>query len=251
MIRIALALALALACACNCLADDIKVIAGSAIQPVITKLLPGFERETGHRVTFHWGAVGEMAKRASAGEVADVVVVSEPQFDALAKERHVVRESKRVIGKTGVGLFVRKGDPHPDIGSVESFKATMLAAKSIGFNDPAAGAPVSIYLLGLFDRLGISEAMAPKTVAFKKRTDRFDAVARGDVQLGFNQVSEIVAVPSVELVGELPAAIQNYTVFTAGVLSAAPNPRAARQLLDFMGSADTIAAFRKGGFSER
>ena len=229
-------------------ADDIKVIAGSAIQPVTNVLVPRFEQQTGHRVSFDWGAVGEMARRASAGEKADIVVVSAPQMDALEREGRVHKDTRLALGKTGVGVFVRKGDPHPDIGTVEAFKKTMLEARSIGFNDPAAGAPVSIYLLDLFKRLGIADAMAPKTVAFKQRSERFGAVARGDVQIGFNQVSEIVAVPTVELVGPLPAPIQTYTVLTAAVLSAAEHPQAARSLLQFLAKEDSIAAFRRGGF---
>src|SRR5690348_10238537 len=116
-------------------ADEIKVIAGSAIQPVTNVLLPRFEQQTGHRVMFDWGAVGEMARRASAGEKADIVVVSLPQMEALEHGR-VMKDSRIVIGKTGVGVFVRKGAPHPDISTVEAFRKTMLDARSIGFNDP-------------------------------------------------------------------------------------------------------------------
>ena len=83
----------------------------------------------------------------------------------------------------------------------------MLAAKSIGWNDPAAGAPVSIYMIGVLERLGIADVMKPKTVAFKQRSERFEAVARGDVEIGFNQISEIIAAPGVDLVGPLPAPI--------------------------------------------
>jgi molybdate transport system substrate-binding protein len=229
-------------------ADEIKVIAGSAIQPVTNTLVPRFEQDTGHRVVFDWGAVGEMARRAGAGEKADVAVVSLPQMEALERDGRVQKDSRIVIGKTGVGVFVRKGAPHPDISTVDAFRKTMLEARSIGFNDPAAGAPVSIYLLGLFKRLGIADEMAKKSVAFKQRSERFGAVARGDVQIGFNQVSEIVAVPEVELVGPLPAPIQNHTVLSAAVLTAAEHGTAARDLLRYLSKEDSIAAFRRGGF---
>jgi molybdate transport system substrate-binding protein len=243
--------AFAIACALSFAAahaDEIKVIAGSAIQPVTSTLVTGFEQQTGHRVAFDWGAVGEMARRAGAGEKADIVVVSLPQMDALEREGRVHKDSRIVIGKTGVGVFVRKGVPHPDISTVEAFRKTMLEARSVGFNDPAAGAPVSIYLLDLFRRLGIAEEMAKKSVAFKQRSERFGAVARGDVQIGFNQVSEIVAVPEVELVGPLPSPIQNHTVLSAAVLTTADHEAAARDLLRYLSREDSIATFRRGGF---
>jgi molybdate transport system substrate-binding protein len=125
----------------------------------------------------------------------------------------------------------------------------MLGAKSIGYNDPAAGAPVSIYLVGLFERLGIADQMTPKTVAFKDRAERFGAVARGDVEIGFNQVSEIIAVPAVDLVGPLPEAIQNYTLLSIASLSSGEHRDAARALLQYLSTPDIVATFRSRGFS--
>jgi len=128
------------------LAAQIKVLSGSGVQPVMNELIPGFERSTGHKVTFEYGTVGGMADRVQSGEAADVVIASGPQIDALEKQGKVVPGSRTDLAKTGVGLFVRKGAPKPEIGSVEAFTRAMLAAKSIGWNDPAAGAPVSIYI---------------------------------------------------------------------------------------------------------
>jgi molybdate transport system substrate-binding protein len=98
------------------------------------------------------------------------------------------------------------------------------------------------------ERLGIADAMKPKTVAFKARSERFAAVARGDVEIGFNQISEIIAVPEVELVGPLPASIQNYTLFTAGVAAASENPNAARELITFISSPAALTVWKAKGF---
>lgn len=212
-------------------------------------LIPQFERSSGHKVTFDFdGAIGAMTERVKAGEAADVVIVSGPQLDMLEKQGKVVLASRGDIAKVGVGLFVRKGAPKPDIGSVEAFKRTMLAAKSIGWNDPAAGAPVSIYMIGVMERLGIADVMKPKTVAFKQRSERFEAVARGDVEIGFNQISEIIIAPGVELLGPLPDQLQNYTLFAGGIVASSKEQEAAKALLRFVSSPAAQETWKAKGF---
>jgi len=231
------------------LAGDIKVIGGSGVTPAMNVLIPAFERETGNKVVADFdGAIGAMTKRVAMGEHADVLIVSRQQVNSLEREGKVVRGTSRDLGRVGIGVFVRRGASTPDISTVESFKNAMLAAKSIGYNDPAAGAPVGIYLLGLFERLGIAKEMAHKTVAFKRRSDRFEPVARGDVELGFNQLSEILAVPNVTLVGPLPAEIQNYTVFTAAIPMSSSDLRAAKRFITFISSPSAVALLQSKGF---
>ena len=229
-------------------AAEIRVLAGSAIQPVMNDIIPGFEQSSGHRVTFDYGTVGGMAQRVQRGEKADLAVVSGPQMDDLQKDSKILPGTRLDLGKTGVGIFVRKGSPVPEISSVESFKRAMLAAKSIGYNDPAAGAPVGIYLIGLFERLGIADEMGLKTVIFKDRAERFGAVARGDVEIGFNQISEIIAVPTVDLAGPLPDSIQNSTLVSIAALSSSEHQDAARALLQYLSTPDVVATFRSRGF---
>lgn len=231
------------------IAADIRLLAGSALEPVMQVLIPRFEQSTGHRVSADLdGAIGQMTRRIEAGEAADLVIVSGEQIDALERQGKVVRGSRADLAKLGVGVFVRKGASKPDIGTVEAFKQSMLAAKSIGYNDPAAGAPVSIYLIGAFERLGISSAMTPKTVAFKQRSERFAAVARGDVEIGFNQMSEILAVPSVDLVGPLPAALQNYTLFSSGLVANGQQLGVARAFVAFLASPASVTVIKEKGF---
>jgi hypothetical protein len=143
---------LALAAARPAAAAEIKILSGSAIEPAMTELIPKFEQSAGHKVSFDFdGAIGGMTERVRKGEAADVLIVSRAQIAMLETEGKIVAGSRADIGKVGVGIFVRKGGSKPDIGSVEAFKRAMLAAKSIGWNDPAAGAPVSIYMLGVFE----------------------------------------------------------------------------------------------------
>jgi molybdate transport system substrate-binding protein len=233
---------------CGAFAAEIKVLSGSGVQPVMLELIPDFERSSGHTVRFDYGTVGGMADRVQRDEAVDVVIASAPQIVFLEEHGKVIAGSRADLAKSGIGLFVRKGAPKLDIGSVEAFKRTMLAAKSIGWNDPAAGAPVSIYMIDLFERLGIAAEMTPKTVAFKQRSERFEAVARGDVEIGFNQISEIVAAPGVDLLGPLPAPIQNYTLFTAGVVAASKDRAAAHALVQFISSAAAQAVMKSKGF---
>jgi molybdate transport system substrate-binding protein len=230
------------------LSSDLRVLSGSGVQPVMNEIIPQFEQTSGHRVSIVYGTVGEMAGRVQKGELADMVIASGPQIETLEKLGKVVPGTRTDLAKTGVGLFVRKGASKPDISSVEAFKRTMLTSKSIGWNDPAAGAPVSIYVLGLFERMGIANEMKEKTTSFKQRSERFEAVARGEIEIGFNQISEIVAASGIDLLGPLPAAIQHYTLFTAGIVASSANQEAAKALLAFVASPAAKAIMHTGGF---
>ena len=230
-------------------AAEIKVIGGSAVIPAMAELIPQFEHSSRHSVRADFdGAIGAMADRVGKGEVADAVIVSGAQIDLLIREAKVVPGTRTDIAKVGIGVFVRKGGQKPDIGSVEAFKRAMSEAKSIGYNDPAAGAPVGLYLIDLFDRLGIAAEMRPKTVVFKQRSERFEAVARGDVEIGFNQMSEIVAAPGVDLVGSLPAGVQSYTLFSAGIVAKGRDQAAGKELVGFIASPQARGVWQSKGF---
>jgi molybdate transport system substrate-binding protein len=228
--------------------SELKVLAGSGVQPVMIEIIPQFERTSGFKVIFDYGTVGGMAERVQRGEAADVVIASGPQIESLEQQGKVIAGSRTDLAKTGIGLFVRKGAPKPNISSVAAFKHTMLSAKSIGWNDPAAGAPVSIYMIDALERLGIGAEMKPKTTAFKLRSERFEAVARGDIEIGFNQISEIVAARGVDLVGPLPPEIQHYTMFTAGIVVSSKDVEAAKALLRFIAAPASRAVMEGRGF---
>src|SRR3954454_3303589 len=190
-------------------AAEIKILSGSAIETAMAVLIPQFEQSSGHKIALDFnGAIGAMADRVLKNEAADVAILSRQQIESLEKLAKVVPGSHTDIAKVGVGLFVRKGAPKPDISSVDAFKSALLAARSIGWNDPDTGPPVSIYMIGVLERLGIAAAMKPKTVAFKQRSERFEAVARGDVEIGFNDQRDDRRTGGRPL-GPLPPPIQN------------------------------------------
>src|SRR5437016_3006495 len=173
-------------------------------------LIPDFEKSSGHNVTITYGTAGAVADRVQKGEAADVVISSGPLIDQLQAQGKVVAGSRVNLTKVGIGVFVRKGAVKPDISSADAFKRSMLAARSIAYPDPAGGGASGIYVASLLERLGIAAEMKPKTKLSTLET-LYASVASGDVEIGFNQISEILAQLTVELAGPLPPATQNYT----------------------------------------
>src|SRR4051794_20688693 len=148
------------------------------------------------------------ADRFQKGEAADLVINAAPLMDQLRAQGKVVAGDPIIIAKVGVSAFVRKGVAKPDVSSVDAFKRSMLAAKSITYPDPAGGGASGIYMVSLLERLGIAAEMKPKS-KLSPASVLYSSVASGDVEIGFNQISEVLAQPSVEFVGPLPSAIQN------------------------------------------
>src|SRR5262249_17099396 len=165
-----------------------------------------------------YGTAGAVADRVQKGEAVDIVVSSVPMIDRLQAQGKVVVGDRVIMAKVGVGAFVRKGAAKPDISSVDAFKRAMLAARSIAYPDPAGGGASGIYVASLLERLGIAEEMKPKTKLSTLGT-LYTSVASGEVEIGFNQVSEVLAQPTIELVGPLPSEIQNYTQFIPGIVN--------------------------------
>ena len=192
---------------------EIRLLSASALHPAIDALIPDFEKSSGHKVTVAYGNAGAIAERFQNGEAADLVINAAPLMDQLRAQAKVAAGDRIIIAKVGVGAFVRKGATKPDISSVDAFKRSMLAARSIAYPDPAGGGASGIYVASLLERLGIAVEMKPKTKLFPPTEVLYASVASGDVEIGFNQISEVLAQPTVEFAGPLPSAIQNYTQF--------------------------------------
>jgi molybdate transport system substrate-binding protein len=232
-------------------AAEIKLLSAVALQPGIAGLISDFEKSTGNKLTVAYGTVGALTDRLQKGEPADVAIVSGPQIDDLQKQGKVVAGSRVDIAKVGVGAFGRKGAAKPDIGSADAFKRSLLAARSIAYPDPAGGGASGIYLAGLLDRLGIASEMKPKTKLLPPSALLYESVANGEIDIGFNQISEILAQPSVEFLGPLPAAIQNYTLFSAGIGAASSQVDAGKALIAFLISPAAQELLKAKGFETR
>jgi molybdate transport system substrate-binding protein len=228
-------------------AAEIKLLCASALHPVIDALMPDFEKSSGHKVTVAYGTAGAVADSVQKGEAADIAISSVPMIDRLQAQGKVVAGDRVIIAKVGVGVFVRKGAMKPDLSSADAFKRSMLAARSIAYPDPAGGGASGIYVASLLERLGIAAEMKPKTKLSTLGT-LYASVASGEVEIGFNQVSEILAQPTIELAGPLPPEIQNYTQFLPGVVTGSSQANAARALVTFLYSPAAKTVLKTKGF---
>jgi molybdate transport system substrate-binding protein len=202
-------------------ATGIKVISGGAFKQVLNALAEQYGNASGARLDLTYRTVGQHLKLIESGEEPfDVAVLTPDAIDGLIKDGKVVAGSRADLAKTGVGVVVRAGTPLPDIGSVDAFKRTLIAAKSVAYIDPAAGGSSGIYVGKLLERLGIAAAINAKAKLIHGGAVA-DHIADGQAEIGVHQISEILPVKGVVLVGPLPAEIQNFTVYAAGVATAA------------------------------
>lgn len=208
---------------------------------------PRFEAATGNRLTTARGASMGVApdaipQRMARGEPADVVILARSALDALVAAGHVRPGSQVDLVNSGIAMAVRAGIPHPRIGTVDEFRQALLNASSIGYSSSASGVYLSTEL---FERLGIAAQMQGKARQFPRWVGR--QVANGEVELGFQQLSELLGIPGIEIVGPLPAPIQRVTTFSAGIATRAEQPTAAHELIRFFADPAAYALIREAG----
>jgi len=226
---------------------ELYVLSPTALRSSMQELIPQFESSSGHKIKVGYGPAGALARRIRQGEVLDVGIVTGAQIDDLQKQRKIMAGSKTNIARVGVGVFVRKGAAKPDIRSVEAFKRALLAAKTIGHFDPAGGAPSGILAARLLSSLDIGAELKSKIKVYPPGGSIYVAISKGEIQIGLGQITEIVAQPTAELVGPLPAKIQNYTLFAAGIAAVSKTQDAAKSLIDFLTSAAAARVMKAKG----
>ena len=224
-------------------AAEIKVIGSPGTRAPYTLLVPGFEKATGHKVTTTWGGVNAVAKRVADGEVADVVMLPAAQIDDLIKLGKLIADSRVNVATSGIGVAIRAGAPKIDTGSSEGIRKALLAAKTIAYS---AG-PSGVHMARLIANWGLTDELKAKIVPPIPDVPIGEVVARGDAEIGFQQVSELLPVTGIDYLGPLPADIQEVTVFSAGVHKAAGTTDAARALLKFLTAPEAAAIIRKTG----
>jgi len=227
-------------------AAEIKVLTAGAFKQVLLALLPDFERTTGHKVTVQNDTVGALSKRIESGEAFDLAVLTPAAVNDLSSKGKFVAGSRVNLARVGVGVMVKDGTPKPDISSVAAFKQALLAAKSVAYLDPAAGGSSGIYVAGLLDKLGVAAEVKPKAKLIPGGAVA-EHIARGEAELGIHQISEILHVQGVSLVGPLPAEIQNYTVYAAGIGAQAKESTAAKALLNALSGASAAEVLKSKG----
>ena len=235
-------------------ADEVRVMISAGFYGVYAELGPAFERATGHRlITTRGPSMGDSPEaiptRLARGETADVVILDGGAADELAKQGFVRAGTKVDLARSQVGMVVRAGAAAPDISTVEAFRRTLLAAQSIGYSDSGSGTYLSTVL---FQKLGVADQIARKSRKVRGPPSGEPVaavVARGEVEIGFQQVSELLHVPGVTFVGPLPAELQPGFTFAGAITTAARQPDAARALLRFLVSPEAASTLAQHGLA--
>ena len=214
-----------------------------AARRVLAELVSRLEASSPVRVVLESVGGVDAAKRVKAGEPFDLVVLAADAIDQLIASGHVVAGSRVDLVRSPVAIAVRAGAPHPQIGSPDDVKKAVLSARTVGYSTGPSGA----YLGKLFIEWGIADALQGRVVVAPAGTPVGALVARGEVELGFQQLSEFIGVDGIEMVGMLPPAIQSMTTFSGGIIGSAKQPDAARAVLEFMAGPDATATKRAYG----
>jgi molybdate transport system substrate-binding protein len=235
-------------------AEELRVMISGGFYQVYAELGPAFEKATGHRlITTRGPSMGDspeaLPTRLARGEMADVVILDGGAADELVKRGVVRADSTVQLALSRIGMSVRAGAAKPDISSVDAFKRTLLAAKSIGYSDSASGTYLSTTL---FEKLGIADQIARKARKVRGPPSGEPVaavVARGELEIGFQQVSEIIHVPGVTFVGTIPAELDPGFSFAGAITRDARQPDAARALLRFLSSPEAAQVITKAGLT--
>lgn len=221
---------------------EIKVMLSAAFKAAYLELVPQFEAATGHAVISLWVPSANIMSRSKAGEIVDLIISSRAAIDELASERLVGAAERMDLARSGIAVAVRAGDPKPDIGSGDALKRAVLAAKSIVYSHGPSG----VYLARLFERMGITQQIRSK-VKQVQGEPAGAVVARGGAEIGFQQMSELLPVPGIDILGPLSPDVQEITVFTAGIHARAEAPRAAKALVEFFTAPAASAVIARSG----
>jgi molybdate transport system substrate-binding protein len=220
---------------------EIKVMASMAFKEAYLELVPVFEKMSEHKVTTTWAPSSQMITRLKGDEAVDLVIMAAGSIDELIKLGKL--RERTDLAKSGIGVAVRAGAPKPDISSGEAVKRALLNAKSVAYSTGPSG----IYLSALFERMGIADQIKSKVATARPGEPVGEVVARGDAEIGFQQMSELLPVKGIDLIGPLPADIQEITVFSAGLHAAAKQPDAAKALVRFLTAPEAAPVIKKKG----
>jgi molybdate transport system substrate-binding protein len=227
-------------------AQTIKVMSSGGCSAAYKLLAPQFEKATGTHLETVWGpsmgtTAGAIPVRLAHGEPADVVIMVRSALDELADKGEVEQGSQVDLARSRIGMAVRAGAASPDISSVETFRRALLEARSVAYSDSASGAYVSSTL---FKRLGIEKEMAAKSRQIPAEPVGM-VVARGEAEIGFQQMSELLPVPGITIVGPIPDEVQEITVFSAGIVASSKAREAGHALIRYLASSSSCAVIKQ------
>ncbi len=224
-------------------ADPLTMLSSMATRTLLSELVDAFTSSTSHAVLLASAGGVDVARRIQEGEVVDVVVLASNAIDQLVTDGRLRANSRIDIARSGMGIAVRSGRARPDIGSPDAVRRAVLAAATLGYSTGPSGK----YLVALFERWGIAQQVASRVVQAPPGVPVATLVAQGDVELGFQQLSELLGAPGIDVLGPLPPAIQHITLFSAAVAANSARIGPARALLDFLASPSADACKRRHG----
>jgi molybdate transport system substrate-binding protein len=230
-------------------AAELKVFTSVALTQALNELSPIFEQKTGNKLVIDFNLAAVQKKRILDGERADVIILTRAMMEDLAKQNKLAPGNIVNVAGTPVSLAARAGAPKPDISTTDAFKQTLLSAKSISYADPAKGGLSGVVAGKAIERLGIAEQMKAKTTLVPGAQSP-ELVAKGEVELGIAQASEIVPIAGVQLVGPLPGELGSMTLFTGGVGVESGSADAAKALIEFLAGPEAAPHFKSKGFEQ-
>jgi molybdate transport system substrate-binding protein len=226
---------------------EIRVLCSGAFKAAFEMLAPGFERASGHRLNTAWGssvagAPTSIPNRLERGDPVDLVIMAGEGVDKLIRAGRIGVGSRVDLARSGIGVAVRAGAARPDLGSAESFIRALSGAQSLAHSSSASG----IYIKALLQRLGVTKALGDR-IRQVEGEPVGRVVARGEAEIGFQQMSELLPVKGIDIVGPLPAELQHVTVFSAGLAAHALEPEAARALVAYLTAPAAAPIIRQSG----
>src|SRR3984893_16292803 len=229
-------------------APSLRVMISSGFRAAYEELVPEFERKTGHTiVTVYGGSIGNapstIPNRLQSGESADVVILATSALEELVEKHKVIPGTRVDLARSLIAMAVRAGAQKPDISTLEGLKRTLLTAKSIAYSGSTSGVYLSTEL---FPRLGIADEIRSKCRRIDTGVVGTD-IARGDAEIGFQQLSELLPIAGIDIVGTIPPEAQKITTFSGGVAANSKQPEIAKQFLQFLASPEAAAAIKKNG----
>jgi molybdate transport system substrate-binding protein len=237
-------------------AADIKVLSAGALRSVLQELTPSFEKASNDHLILNFATAGGVEAQVESGDPVDVAILTEPRIKKLEDDGKIARDSIALIGRAMIGLAVKKGAPRPQIANIEAFKGTLLAAKSIGYTDPASGGTSGIHMAKVFEQLGIADQLKSKLRPIAgsagKPPSVGGAVALGVAEIGLQPISELKGIPDIDIVGPIPAELQSPDlVYFAGISTASTQPAQARIFIEFLGGFDAAPVIKSRGIEPR
>jgi len=228
-------------------AAELVVFSAGAAKEGVAPLIERFEKASGNKVNVSFGTMGLIQQKLAKGERADVLIVAAEVADDMQKRGVILADTRQPLAKVGIGVAVGAKAASPDISTPEAFKQALLNARSIVYIDPAKGTSGK-HLVAVFERLGVTAQVNAKAT-LGEGGNIVEPVGEGKIELGLHQISEILPVKGVKLVGPLPEALQKWTVYTAALTPGSAEPQAARELIRFLTGADAKAVFAARGYA--